>query len=274
MRPAFTNRRVLAAVAVLLALMSQVPSRCVRPLSDKPRDLVVALLNPLTHPLKRLSDSLRRRRDLDVKAPLDENRKQALQYMRRLEAELDDARETIAQLTQTRQILGFQSVTLTPASVTASSDHTLTINRGRTAGLRDGLVATAGGNLVGRITHTGPVTATIQLITAPKTLLTTRIVPPVPGEPTRDLSRVPFEAEGEFLTAVVNEDHPVQPGDLAHLDSCTWCPPEARGFVVGKVVKIEPYPDDPTLRRRLVVQPIKSLRHLSEVAVPVPSDGD
>lgn len=264
---------MLATVAVSLALLSQIPSSCVRSISDRPRDIVASLLNPLTHPLKRLADSVRRRHDLEVEAPRHENREEALQYIRRLEAELDDAHETIAQLSQTRQILTFQSVKLTSASVTASSDHTLTINKGRMAGLRDGLVATAWGNLVGRISHAGPVTATIQLITALKTLLTVRIVPPVPGEPPRD-RLVQVQADHGFFTAVVNENHPVEHGDLAHLEACNWCPPDARGFVVGKVVKIEPHPDDPMLRQRLVIQPIKSLRHLSAVAVLVPSDGD
>ena len=77
--------------------------------------------------------------------------------------------------------------------------------------------------------------------------------------------------EGEFI-AVVSEDQPIQIGDLAHLEDRTW-PREARAVVVGKVVEIAPDPNDPVLRQRVVIQPIRSLRHLSRLVVLVPSNG-
>ena len=297
-RRVFTHRRILAGVVVLLVVMSQLPGPVVGWMSNKPRQFVASLLNPVTQPLWRMSSSVRRPPDLDVDLPFSQltpslppdqadlvrqfrqTQLQYMQYMRQLELELEDARRVIAQLSQIKQHLNLEDSRIVVAAVTtASADPagpTLTINRGtrNSMELRTGLVVTAGYDLVGRLSNVGPASSTVRPITA-RTLLTVRMVPPVSGAPSRQVFPVQLQSnptKGLFY-AQVDGDAPVQSGDLAHLDDRTW-PSTSRGLIVGKVIQVEPHPDDPVLRRRIIVQPTQSLRHLTQVQVLVPGRGE
>ena len=295
-RRVFTHRRVLTGVVVLLVVMSQLPGPAARWMSNKPRHIVASLLNPVTQPLWQLSSSVRRPVDLDVDLPilkltpllppdiaqqLRQTQLQDMQYMRQLEMELDEARRTIAQLRQIKQHLKLEDARFADAAVTMASVDptvsTLTINRGTRdhMGLRIGLVVAAGFDLVGRLSNVGPASSTARVITGPRTLLTVRIVAPVSGPPNRQVFPVQLQSDpatGLFY-AQVDGDAPIQLEDIAHLDDRNW-PSESRGLIVGKVIKVEPHPDDPVLRRRVIVQPIRSLRHLTRVLVLVPGNGE
>jgi cell shape-determining protein MreC len=273
-------QQVLAATTVALGLAAMVPGSWARTLTDRPRYLLRAVLYPSEIALKSLADAVRRPADRSVDLGEGEqlrvNLEQALYYNEQLSQELAQARAKIAQLTGMREYLSLTGVRLMPASVASWSGDslypTLTINRGYKHGLRPGLVVADGFNLVGRLSSVGPVAATVRLVTAADTQLVVRVLPPVPGAPPRSvLTRAQAAQRRLEFWATTDEDDPVCEGDLAYLADEGW-PAEARGLVVGQVARIEKHPDDPILRRRVVIRPIRSLTHLDRVTVIVPTD--
>lgn len=271
----FTPHRVLIGTVILLLASSFLPSRWAVLLWSRPRHLIAAALAPADHLLKPLADSLRRPPELPVHLGNREEYERATQQIVELQYRLSQATERIAELTQIRNELQLVGVGLMPATVTAwSGDRmhpALTINRGSRHGLNVGLAVTRGFHLLGRVVDTGAVTSTVRLITAPKSHLVVLLKPPIQGEEPRQMITQLESATGknEFW-ARTNADDPVRIGDLAQLYDDAW-PDHVRGFVIGKVTAIDKHPDDPTLRRRVVVSPIRSLAHLDHVTVIVPT---
>ena len=95
------------------------------------------------------------------------------------------------------------------------------------------------------------------------------VIPPTPDVPGREMLALLKPAGGGF-EATTDVSDPVREGDLAHLSDDSW-PGHARGLVVGKVTAIERDPDDPELRRRVTVIPVKALAYLDRVVVLVPA---
>lgn len=281
-----THRRALTAAIILLAFLSFVRLDTAAAVARFPRGLLTTVTGFLTQPLHQIASSVRgpeEEDDLPQREELQQNNEHWLQYNRRLEDELRRARQVIAELTLLREsrVIDLKDVPLLPAGVTASrggATPALTINAGDRDGLRIGLAVAAGADLVGRVTWTGPNTASVGLITAPGTLLDVRILPDAVGPPVRQtvLQIEPVAGE-ELFTGVAAASDPIELGDLAHLrladnDLTTdnrW-PDEAAGMVVGKVVAVEPDPSDPTLRRIVRIEPRVSLEHLTRVFVLVP----
>ena len=274
-------QQLLLILTLLLLIASMLPSKWAMSLSRQPRHFINAAIRPVTHPLKMVSDHLRRPTDLQAigvqQTLLRQQYEVALQTIRQLEWQLDEARQEIAALSQAREYLGLRGVQLYPASVVAwsggASQPSLTINRGSNHGLRVGLVAASGFNLVGRLSSVGPVTSTVRLVTSPETQLTVKIVPPSPDSPARQLLvQAISTGQDNLFMAQTDVTDPVEVGDLAHLADDNW-PGEAAGLVLGKVVKVESDPDDPILRRLTYIQPIRSFAYLSRVVIEVPADG-
>jgi cell shape-determining protein MreC len=229
--------------------------------------------------LKSIGDSLRRPADRHIDLgegeQLKANLEHSLRYNEQLTQELALARAKITQLTRIRENLDLTGVRLLPASVTSWSadpiNPTLAIDRGAHQGLRTGLVVTDGFNLVGRVTGAGPMVATVRLVTASDTQFTVRVLPPVPGASPRSvLTRVQAVKARSLFWATVDASDPAKKGDLVYLCDEGW-PAEARGLVIGQVTRIDKHPDDPLLRRRLVIEPIRSLAHLDRVTVILPT---
>ncbi len=280
-RSPLNARQVLLVLVVVLVVSSFLPARWAGGLSAPPRHIINAAARPVTYPLKLLADSIRRPPDLRVDNSSNEalarQYEAALQTIRRLEMQLEDAQQEIATLSQVRTNLGLSGVQLYPASVTAWStgraQPSLTINRGSRHRVRVGMVVASGFNLVGRVSSVGQVTSTVRLITAPDTRVTVRIVPPLPDSPSRQMLVQAQTVAGEDrLMAQTDVDDPARVGDLAHLDDERW-PAAANGLVVGKVVAIENDPEDPLLRRHTYIQPLRSLAYLDRVVVLLPAQG-
>jgi hypothetical protein len=182
-----------------------------------------------------------------------------------------------------RQQIEMTGVRLQSARVTAWSGRqhipTLAINRGERHGVLVGHVVASGFNLVGKVVDTAPLNATVQLITAPGRPLAGRFVAPAmdadaPPDASAGAELEPQTRGGRrVFEAVVPVSSLVEVGYLAHLSDESWAP-EARGFVIGKVVKVEPYAEDPTLRKLVTVEPVESLPHVSQVVVLVPTAGE
>lgn len=276
MRRLFTQQRVLALLVAFLLVSSFLPGRIAFALASRPRHALALVLAPPTDFLKRLGDAVRRP-PLDAgaqdHAQVRRDRDRLLQYSRRLELEVFEARQTIEQLTRMNRQPELAGLKFLAANVTAwppGNAPALVINRGSRDGLEVGWVVVSGMNLVGTIAEVGSVSSTVRLINAPRSVVGLRILPPTPGPAGPGIfARATASATGAEFAAESTEADKVKPGDLAHLDDNRY-PPEARAFVVGRVARVEPSPRDPQLRRQIVVTPVESLIHMSQVVVILP----
>jgi len=261
---------------VVLVVGSLLPASWARFLSSHPRHVLTAIAAPAQHLLKPLADRVRRPADLSVDLGNQEEYERAKQQIVQLQHKLHEANLQIAELSQLRNELKLTGVGLVPATAVAWSGDTLhstlTINRGTRHGLSPGLVAVRGFNLVGQLSDVSPTAATVRLVTASQTSLVVMIVPPNDSHQPRQLmTQLRAAPERNEFWASINTDDTIETGDLAYLMDDGW-PEASRGFVVGTVVQIDKDPDDPILRRRVVVAPIRSLAHLDHLTVIVPID--
>jgi len=196
----------------------------------------------------------------------------------RLEAENRRLRRENAALQELSEHLDRRAYVLRQADVMGRSIETntraLTINRGERAGLSQGIPAVIDANLVGRLTSVGRVTATVQLTTTPGTKLNAIITPPTWSgglSAARLGGLVQFDAmpDGTFQ-ALAPEDLPVNIDDIAHLRDESW-PHSVQGMVLGKVVDVQSL-DDPPLRIRITIEPLRALQYLDEVTLIVPRE--
>jgi len=275
MRKTFFNpRRALICVVLLLLGTSLLPSPWADVISSRPRHLVMAAIAPADHLLKPIADWMRRPANLQVDLGNQEEYERAKQLIVELQYRLSQANQTVAQLSQIRRELTLVGIGLMPATVIAwNGDRlhtTITLNQGSQHGLMIGQAVVRGFNLVGRIVNIGPVTSTVELITSPGSHLIVLIKPSSSGaEPREMIAQLSTAPGSDTFWAHTDADDPIRVGDLAHTYDDAW-PSEARGFVVGKVTQIEKHPDDPILRRRAIITPIRSLAHLNRVIVIVP----
>jgi cell shape-determining protein MreC len=282
--PVLTQRRVFCLVALPLVLVASfLPERWVQIITSRPRALAQAIYTPVTQPLLRLTGSLRRPEDLPLATPgaqgMEKRYNEMYQYAKNLEERLRKAEEQVARLSQIRTSIGLRNAQLLQASVssppTAGPAPTITIDQGESQGVRKGqVVAVSDGlSLAGYVLDTGPVTATVGLISRPGTRLDVRIAPQTTGPAPREVvAQLVANDQGRFETTL-GKDRPVEQGDLAHLSDERW-PATAQGFVIGQVVAVERDPQDPLAYRKIVVQPVRSLAHLREVLVLIPASND
>lgn len=274
-----SQRHVLILVAVLLGASSFLPSSASRWLWTRPRHLKDLLVAPLGDPLHALSTNLRapatRPSPAGSEEALDLGRSR--NYLRKLEAELKDAREKLAQYERISSLaragyLSLRGLNLVWARVTGwagSPDQPLLIiNRGRKDGLTEGLAVSDGVNLVGSVQDVGPATSVIVLLTAARASLEVRIVPPTLEAPTRELpGYLQYDERRKCFYLVAPRQTDVRTGDLAHLTGGGW-PDEAKGLVVGRVAAVEPDVDPHFCR--VLVQPASDMRYLQRVVILVP----
>jgi len=194
----------------------------------------------------------------------------------RLEAENRRLRRENAALQELSETLDRRSYVLRQAGVMGRSIETttraLTINRGQRAGLSEGIPAVIDANLVGRLTSVGRVTSTVQLITTPGEKLNAIITPPtwsggLSAERLGGLIQFDAMPDGT-LQALAPEDLPVNIDDIAHLRDDSW-PASVQGMILGKVTDVQSL-DDPPLRIRITIEPLRSLQYLDEVTLIVP----
>lgn len=285
MRPhSHQRRRTQTVVVVVLLLTSLLAVRWSAAVTHLPRALVMSVLGRLTQPLHKLSSTVRSRPDADLAmgdaARLLENLQAERAYNERLRQQLAEAREMIRDLSQIRGQMRMVAVTPLAAKVTGWSGDprrpTLTLDVGQRQKIDVGMVVASGFNLVGRVTGVTPSTATVTLITAPRSNMNLLLVPRLPGDPDQVRPELLVAAEanarGDALEATVASTAQVEPGFVAHVHRSdpAW-PAEAWGLVAGRVTSVKPYPDDPTARHLITIEPIRSLRHLTQVYVVQPS---
>jgi len=276
-RSIINQRQVLAGIAVLMLVLCMLPSAWAGYVSHGLRQVVETLTSPLSHPIRdaTLRFSTKPRQDEET---IESLRKQRDEYHRlayKLQLLYEEERALNQQFQQMREMYGeFTSHTFVSASVVHSGNSyrqpTLRLNRGKRDGVEPGQVVSHGSQLVGRILDSGTTTATVGLITMPRTHLKVRIVPPGPGEGgaiPRQLEAILEVAEdARSFSGTVDANRDVKVGDIAFLADNQW---PRDGFLVGKVVDAQILPND-ALRMRIRVEPAQPLHALSTVTVLIP----
>ncbi len=282
-----TQRRMLALVVTASMMAGLLPDAAARALWSRPRQIKDMLITPLTHPLHQMSLRLRgpSAQDIapasfDATAAAEERRWYASQ-VQRLKAELRDAYQRLERYERHAELARRGGAAMdgpaayTTAHVTAwggrADQPTLTINKGRSHGLSEGMVVCDDVSLVGRIIDAGAMTATVALLTVPGQQVAVRVIPA--DHPASDgLPLVlRYEADRQAFAQITEITSPVNVGDLAHLDDASAWPPEAWGLLVGRVTAIE-RDEDPLNFKRLLVQPIIRGAYLRRVTILIPRD--
>ncbi len=279
----FTQRRVLLLFIVLAMISAMLPPGAARAVSDWPRARVSDLVSFVSTPLHAVFGSIRRSDPLGIdrgpEAQLRQNYDALLRYNAWLAEELRRTRAELGLYRMASRQMRLEGIRLEQADVTAwagsRNRQTLTIGIGSIKGIRAGLVVTdpSSFTLVGRVTHVGSTSATVELITSPRNRVEVRFLPSTPVAVNREaILSIEADAKGQTFTAVAKADTPVEMGYLAHLvDTKSVWPQEARGFVVGKVTAVTPLSSDPLLYRTVTVTPVAPPATLSRVLVLVPA---
>ena len=298
-RSMMTPRRLLTLLIAALLFSSLARLQIATAIAAPPRRILLLVLSPLLQPVHALANWVRGDEPPATPAgdlnQLQEQNQRLSQRVAQLEDELRGAQARIAELAAVRNEAAAQlkQVQLIDAGVIAwqgGAAPTITINRGSSHGLAAGQAVTSGSSLVGRVASVSATAATVSLINQPGQLLDVRLKasggalgPPRAGKTHEAESggrevRLQLSAERgkEIFTAIAARGDPIQPGDLAHLrlaegvaaTDARW-PDEAAGFIVGRVVRTEDDPEDPKLRMRVVVEPLRELRRLTRVMVLV-----
>ena len=281
--PPLTSRRVWLPAVGLLCVLALLPQRfCVY--GPPLHGAVMSMLGLISKPLISVSSRIKQQIDPPELGAdkLETLRDQVLHQdavIRNLKRRIHRLRAVNAELQGLREQLGESYLLRHAAVIGAGSDisaATLQINQGSRDGMRIGMPAVDGANLIGRIIQTGPTSSAIEPITAEGNLLEVVLTPPrlsTRGRPWTPRQTALLEAQGRrLLTAVVDRELPIEPGYYARLedeDGPSGWPVSVQGRIVGRVVRIEPLPDDP-LRKRIIVRPMLAPRYVDEVTIIMP----
>lgn len=272
-----SQKRVIAALSVILFVTSLLPARFVQPVTSTPHDVVMAILTPLCAPLNALAGAIRSPADLTVMSGSDEQLQRELLAMHALleqtRDELAETREQLRKITLMQSQHPLRGVALMPAKVIDGTpgNQRLTINQGTRDGVAVGMAVTDGGNLVGRISRTGAASADILPIVAAGTRLAVSIWPMSDADVRPTVASIRADGDGCTFLGQVSDRAPVKVGDLAHLDDDGW-PAEVQRFVVGMVVAVGKDQDDPALRNSIRIQTVRSFERMRSVEVVMPRD--
>ena len=277
----FQQEVLLAALAVVLVIFSLLPGHWAHAISSRPRHIVESVRAPFASPLHSVAESVRRSPDKPVDlvygSDLDTQYKAMLRQNRALEQEVARLKRELEIYEGARRrgatSMNYLVARVTGVSMRPDTSRTITIDVGTMDGVFTNMVVTSDQfNLVGRVIDAGPKAATVELIISAGTNLSVEITAPVPPEEAmrRHPALLKTAKDGKTLYDTASQDDEVQSGDLAHLADTKW-PPEASGYVVGKVTAVEVDPEN-ALLRRIIVEPIRSLAHLSHVVVLQPHE--
>lgn len=280
-KPWLTQRRLLSAVAFVLFAASFLPTDWGQSLAAVPHWLVSAALAPPGAVITSVSHRLRPGPSHQIAEQLTNEQLhlqfgQAMQYVHQLEVKVQQLEAENARLKQSRQRINLEHVQLLDVRVTefsgSRSNPVITIDHGKRAGIGKRMAVVNGFSLVGTVIAVGALTAEVRLITTPNTGLSVRIVPPTTQTPPRELDTwVQYKTADHAFRFDPAIDKPVKVGDVAYLDDDRW-PADAQGFLVGKVTRIMRHPTNPLNLKRVIIQPVVTLRDLSQVTVLVPKD--
>ena len=280
--PLLTSHRLLFVIALVLLINSQLPA----PLAGLAGRVLQPVLDlttlPVRAPLHSMAVGLR---PTEIPEDLPDPPKTADQ----LATELAIARSRIDQLEQLidelkRRLALIETVgeygetPTRPLSAKVNNytdtgpSQIISINRGSNHGVAAGMTVVYEYSLVGRVVApVGPVSANVELVTSHDAVFQVR-VQPRDAQTTYANIRATPSGDGRTFVAQVGRDSPIRElADVRMADAVYY--PDARGWVLGRVESVDPYPDDPTLYKQLVIAPEFDLRYgLEEVVVLLPAE--
>ncbi len=281
--PSFPRRLLTPALLLLAVILAFLPARMSGYASFIGDKLTFALA-PLGHPLSYLGGSIRGQFEPpppDARALIAqwENAQEAAALIRSLQEEVAQLRLENRLLRNIHEQLGPDAGTyrLPNAHVIARGADPaaaiLRLNRGSKDGVIDGIAATDGANLVGRISRAERMTAALKLISAPGTRLDVVLTPQlgtVEQMTAADAPRCQLDVtKDNQFTAMVPVEQNIVVDSFARLVDRDW-PPSVQGMIVGRVTSVEPAPDDPLTWKRITVEPRVTLRYLTKVTLMIP----
>jgi len=280
----FNQRHMLAAVVALLLISSLLPASAAAKVSYVPRSVLAVALNPFLQPMHRVSARFRGPAALPREAvaiqTLQENHDALVRENAALREHLIEAARRLAEYEMMdenaiRLQLNLEGLRRIAASVTRSYDHRLVLNRGRTHGMREEMIVVTGPHLVGQVIETSALSSTVRLITSPDNV-SHRLAVRILGSP-HDSARAHLDTpmmlqlrEGGAFVGQCRVNDPIAVGDIAVMADRRWRG-EAMGFFVGRVMAVEPDPNDRLSYRIITVQPMVSLNHLNHVVALIPA---
>jgi len=262
---------------VALVVCSFLPAAALRFVTSTPRHVLESVTAPFTDQLGVIADWLRPPPPPEQEVVMAEElailraQNEQLQHQVNELMQLLVESQAVQDFVRQQQLDGFEWRTVSVArGAFDPARPTLTLSRGDTDRVQVGqVVIVRGAQLVGRISDTGPVTATVNTILQPKTVLEVVIRAPQPSDrDTRVRATVERDRKALVFRTAVGKQAGVQVGDLAQLADDDW-PDAARGFVLGRVTQVLDDPEHPTLRDRLTIEPTVDLRRLNYVTVLV-----
>lgn len=292
-----TGPRILGATALLLLINSQLPVRHGGKLGAVLRPVADTVALPLREPVFRIARRLNRPDATPgdgLTDPATATRAQLAEGYERLLVELGQLRQHNDELIEKLKLIqrlpddddgtGLKLPRRTPriCAVTAFTDtgtrQVISINGGQNRGIAPGQTVRYGVDLVGRVVEpVGPVSADVELVTgqdigfhveltAPPDVANANLSAPLPG--LEHLRVTPDPATGTFTAEIRHDTNPPIGADARLADQVHYR--DARAHILGRVVEVRPYPQDPELLKQVVIRPRLDLRFLSEVAVLVP----
>ena len=274
-RSLLNQRRVLLLLIAALLVAALAPVRWTAWLVRVPQWVVETTIAPPTDLLGRLGPGAAPGADPRQQVDAETLRAQINELQRMnyfLHQQLREAHEELALMRQITVQLGLERPpAMLAATVTARDARRggtlLTINRGSRHGLRDGLTVAAGRDLVGEVVRTGPLTATVRVMTHDQQTFEAIVAPPDALNPGEGVSHLwlQYSSEHEAFFTSVAADADVEVGHYA----ISQRPRATSGFIIGRGVEVQPDPEQAILRRRLLIRPRFDIRRVDRVIVVV-----
>lgn len=295
------QRTTFFAAVIFLFASAMLPARWATRISALPRTIVMTFTQPFTDFLGDYASGAARPDAVQVEYGPEE------QLQRNYEAALKENQLLWSQLMRLQEeIKSFRFLTdeakryyitavefnLMPARVTNAYDKKLTISRGSSKAMREGMVATDGPFLVGQVVEVGSSYSTVELITAPGTELQARVIDQrrsridfdpenAPPGVVAELERIRMEepkmklvvsSDGKRFHAVEEKGQDIPIGSLVVLNEDGLWPSEAQGLFIGRVTEVTDFPDDPTGYYQVTVEPVRPLEYLDDVLIVTPRE--
>ncbi len=285
-----TSRSRLAFGILAVGLLAALPRPVAQGLATLHGPLTV-LLGPIQQPARfvaskvRGTDSTGSEAGADASPALIEMQRQRDQYAlesKQLRQQLDDLRLLMKDLAKGQDLNPDISVKQIPAPVIGYgpdlSGGLLTVRAGSRHGVSvQDVVVIRGVHLLGRVTRVDVATSAVRPITLPdrqRTKIAGVIM--LTDDAAGPICQLEPDSAGQLSGKVEDTADPtgtrapvsITPGMTVRLKDHDW-PASAQMLIIGKVIKVEPAPDN-LLRLVVTVQPEYDLARASEVMIRIP----
>ncbi len=236
-------------------------------------DVALAVISPLQEAVSKVTKPIGNFFSTLVRLPSIRHDNQELRArVAELETEVATTTDVSARLNELEALLGLKEslgpdIATTGAQVIANGvsnfEWTVTIDKGSSDGLAEGMPVVAAAGLVGRITRVAPDSAVVQLVIDPGSFVAGRL------DVSRATGLVSGEAEHDLRMALVDTGTEVQPGEqvvtagyrIPGVAESVFPP----GILVGSVSRV--LPNEADLEKYITISPAVDFSTLDVVLV-------